>query len=465
MRILDPAIVVMISYFFFFSGWVQPGELAKILSIYCGILVVAIFPLFNLYKSWRIERIQRELKSIAAAWLMVLVAFNTLIYMIADTEQRQILWPWGLFNEVSFLAWALVVLLVITALRIFLRAFLRAIRKHGWNQRSVIILGAGNVGKKLAVYLQQTDSLGIQVQGFFDDKLTKGTQICLDNKDRIDVLGRLDDSVEYAVQRDIDIVFITLPMRAVQKINDLVWALGLRGINVMMAPDLFAFGLQKAKVVHIGNTPVMTFNLFPGWKRAFDIVFSLFALALFSPLMLMFSFLIKMEDGGAVFYGHKRIREQGREFNCLKFRTMYMNADKKLDNLLDHTPELKKEWEKSYKLKNDPRITKIGKILRKTSLDEIPQFVNILKGEMSIVGARPVVKDELDTYYNANALTYCAMKPGLTGLWQAGKRNDVEGYDEKVELDRLYILNANPWLDMQIIFRTVWKMICGKGAY
>ena len=264
---------------------------------------------------------------------------------------------------------------------------------------------------------------------------------------------------------DLDIVFIALPMRAEKKINELVWGLGLGGINVMMAPDLFAFGLQKAKVIHIGETPVMLFNLFPTWKRVFDVVFSFLALIVMSPIMLFIGFLIKQEDGGSIFYGHKRIREHGKIFKCLKFRTMHMNADKKLKELLAQDPVSAREWEKSYKLKKDPRITKIGKFLRKTSLDELPQFINVLKGEMSIVGARPVVKDELDKYYNSHSITYCSMKPGLTGLWQAGRRNDVEDYDERVRQDRLYIINANIWLDLKIIFKTVWKMISGKGAY
>ena len=347
-----------------------------------------------------------------------------------------------------------------------IRLLLRFIRKNGWNQRSVIIAGAGEVGINLAKYLQETGALGIKVIGFFDDNKKTEHPINIGNDEAVPVLGILKDSIPYAIHNEVDIVIIALPMRAAPKINELVWQLGLQGINVMMAPDLFTFGLQKTKMIRIGETPVMLFNLFPSWKRGFDIIFSIFALILFSPLMIIFPFLIKKEDGGNIFYGHPRIREQGKTFKCLKFRTMHMDADKRLSALLENNPDLAREWEKNYKLKDDPRITKIGKFLRKTSLDELPQFINVLKGEMSIVGARPVVKDELDKYYNTCALAYCSMKPGITGPWQAGKRNDIEDYTERVRLDRLYLLHANIWLDLKIIFKTIFKIITGgKGAY
>ena len=465
LRMIDPGIVISVAYIFCQMDWLHPNELGKILSIYCSILVVIIFPFFNIYKSWRIETIGQEIKTIAIAWILVLVIFNALIFLVAQAEQRDILLPFCLFSNSNFLSWAFSVFLAIGLSRISLRTFLRFIRRCGWNRRTVVIAGAGKVGKAVAEYLQSTEFLGIEVIGFFDDEIEKGTAIKLDNGNRLGVIGGVSDSIQYAVKKDIDIVFITLPMKAFQKINELVWGLGLRGIIVMMAPDLFAFGLQKTKVISVGNTPVMMFNLFPTWKRIFDFVFSLFALVIFSPLIGLIILLIKKEDGGPVFYGHERIREHGKTFKCLKFRTMHPNSDKRLNEILERDPALKKEWEHSYKLKNDPRITKIGKFLRKTSLDELPQFINILKGEMSIVGARPVIKDELDRYYNQHALTYCSMKPGLTGLWQSGKRSDVENYEERVEQDRLYVLKASPGLDIKIIFKTAWKMVYGKGAY
>jgi hypothetical protein len=126
---------------------------------------------------------------------------------------------------------------------------------------------------------------------------------------------------------------------------------------------------------------------------------------------------------------------------------------------------LRDEWERTYKITHDPRVTMVGMFLRKMSLDELPQFLNVLAGHMSVVGARPVVPGELAKYYNKTALTYCATKPGITGLWQCGKRSDTEDYSERVELDRWYVLNSNIWLDITIIFKTIKSMLSGRGAY
>jgi lipopolysaccharide/colanic/teichoic acid biosynthesis glycosyltransferase len=159
----------------------------------------------------------------------------------------------------------------------------------------------------------------------------------------------------------------------------------------------------------------------------------------------------------------------GREFECLKFRTMAVDADKRLKELLADNPELAAEWKSNYKLKEDPRITKIGHFLRRTSLDELPQFINVLKGEMSVVGARPIVGKELEDYYKGNgeqsAGRYVSMKPGITGPWQVTKRNDIEDYKERVELDDWYVLNHSLWYDIKIIFKTIRCMFIGKGAY
>jgi lipopolysaccharide/colanic/teichoic acid biosynthesis glycosyltransferase len=175
--------------------------------------------------------------------------------------------------------------------------------------------------------------------------------------------------------------------------------------------------------------------------------------------------LIKMEDNGPVFYKHSRVMESGKKFNCLKFRTMHVNAHQRLKGLFEKNPALRDEWERTYKLKNDPRVTRVGKFLRKTSLDELPQFLNVLAGHMSVVGARPVVPEELDKYYKESALTYCATKPGITGLWQTGKRSDTVNYHERVALDRWYVSNCSSWLDIKIIFKTIRSMVKTKGAY
>jgi lipopolysaccharide/colanic/teichoic acid biosynthesis glycosyltransferase len=176
--------------------------------------------------------------------------------------------------------------------------------------------------------------------------------------------------------------------------------------------------------------------------------------------------LIKLGDGGPVLYAHERITSRGRKFKCLKFRTMRVGADQELAALLADDPALREEWEKHFKLKDDPRVTRIGRFLRHASLDEFPQFINVLKGDMSVVGARPIVGRELREYYkNDSAGLYCSMKPGVTGPWQVGKRSDTDDYDERVRLDDWYILNSSLWTDVKIIVKTVAALFKGKGAY
>lgn len=203
----------------------------------------------------------------------------------------------------------------------------------------------------------------------------------------------------------------------------------------------------------------------PWWKRTFDIVFSLFVIIITLPITIPIAIAIKLTDGGSVFYKHTRIGYKGKKFEVIKFRSMYMDADKRLKDILENDSKAREEWEKTFKLKNDPRVTPIGKFLRKTSLDELPQFLNVLKGDMSVVGPRPVVEEELKKYYKENAEVYMSVKPGITGYWQVEGRSDIEDYQERVKMDVWYVKNMNFWLDLKIILKTIWVMIKGKGAY
>ncbi len=203
----------------------------------------------------------------------------------------------------------------------------------------------------------------------------------------------------------------------------------------------------------------------PWWKRPFDLIFSLLAILLLGPIMLFIAILIKITDRGPVFYTHERVGYKGKKIKVLKFRSMYPDADKRLKEILEKDPKAREEWEKTFKLKNDPRVTLIGKFLRKTSLDELPQFFNVLKGDMSIVGPRPVVEEELKKYYKEKAEIYKSVKPGITGYWQVEGRSDVEDYEERVRMDEWYVKNQSFWLDVKIILKTIKVMLTGKGAY
>ncbi|MGL4656420.1 MAG: sugar transferase [Sarcina sp.] len=194
-------------------------------------------------------------------------------------------------------------------------------------------------------------------------------------------------------------------------------------------------------------------------KRTFDILSAGSALIIFSPIFILLIILIRLDSKGAALFGHKRIGKDGKEISVYKFRTMVINAQEVLENF---TPEQKAEFEKNFKLENDPRITRIGGFLRKTSLDELPQLVNILKGDMSVVGPRPIVKAEIKKYGQFSNKLFSVV-PGLTGHWQANGRSDTT-YEERVQMDMYYIDNRNFLMDIKIIFQTVISVIKKEGA-
>ncbi len=206
-------------------------------------------------------------------------------------------------------------------------------------------------------------------------------------------------------------------------------------------------------------------NFYIIFKSFLDIIFSIIFIVVCSPLFLVIIILIKFSSRGPIFFSHKRIGKFNQPFNCIKFRTMHPEADDILFNLLEGNSFLKEEFEKTQKLKNDPRITVIGKILRKTSLDELPQFINVLRMEMSIVGPRPIVKSEV-IKYGSNITKVLSIKPGITGLWQVSGRNNLS-YQKRVFLDSLYVDNISFLMDLRIIIRTFGVLLfpLDRGAY
>jgi lipopolysaccharide/colanic/teichoic acid biosynthesis glycosyltransferase len=200
-------------------------------------------------------------------------------------------------------------------------------------------------------------------------------------------------------------------------------------------------------------------------KRSFDIVFSLLVLVLFSPLYLLVMALIALNSPGPVLYVQQRVGKNHKQFNCLKFRTMVHHADELLMDIMETSPHLRQEFEESFKLKHDPRVTWIGRFLRVTSLDEFPQFWNVLKGDMSVVGPRPLVPEELPRY-GQHIDKILTIRPGLTCIWQVSGRNDIP-YHRRIQMDLHYVSYRNFWLDFYLIFRTIGVVIFPKnnGAY
>ena len=194
-------------------------------------------------------------------------------------------------------------------------------------------------------------------------------------------------------------------------------------------------------------------------KRIIDVIISTIGLIVLSPIFLILAIIIKLDSKGPVFFAHTRYGKDGKKFKMYKFRTMYENAQ---DMINDFTPEQMKEWKENFKLQDDPRITKVGKFLRKTSLDELPQIVNIIKGDLSIIGPRPVIEEELEKYGD-NKDKFLSVSPGLTGYWQANGRSSTT-YEQRMEMELYYIDNISPKLDVKIFFKTIESVIKKEGA-
>lgn len=194
-------------------------------------------------------------------------------------------------------------------------------------------------------------------------------------------------------------------------------------------------------------------------KRIFDVVSASAALLVLSPVFFVVSLLIKLDSEGPIIFKHKRIGKKGKPIALYKFRSMVNDAEAAIKRF---TPEQREEWEKNFKLENDPRITKIGAFLRKTSLDELPQLLNIIRGDLSVVGPRPVIGEELELY-GENKGKFLSATPGLTGYWQAYARSDCS-YEQRIEMELYYVENASFWWDIKIIFATVGAVLCAKGA-
>lgn len=265
-------------------------------------------------------------------------------------------------------------------------------------------------------------------------------------------------------------IVLALEQGGLEFYQEMVQQLSRSCLNIHIVPSLRGLPLNGMVLNHFFAQEVLVLsvrnNLARLWpqllKRCFDLTASICVIVISSPLLLWVAVKV-LATGRPIFYGHIRVGQNGNSFACYKFRTMQPNADKLLKELLEKSPEARAEWECDFKLKNDPRITKIGHFLRKTSIDELPQLWNVLKGEMSLVGPRPVVKAELKRYGN-QVDYYLEAKPGITGLWQVSGRNNIT-YDTRVYLDAWYVKNWSLFHDFMIICKTIKVILTRHGAY
>ena len=217
-------------------------------------------------------------------------------------------------------------------------------------------------------------------------------------------------------------------------------------------------GTKELMKIEINNLEIRK-KIYKVLKRIADIIGGIIGLILLSPVFLILAICIKIDSKGPVIFAHKRIGKKGKEFNMYKFRSMYENAEEMIENFNE---EQKREWQENFKLENDPRITKVGKFLRKTSLDELPQIVNIIKGDLSIIGPRPVIGEELEKY-GKNKEKFLSITPGLTGYWQANGRSNTT-YEERMQMELYYIDNQSLRLDIKVFFKTIVSVIKKEGA-
>lgn len=347
-----------------------------------------------------------------------------------------------------------------------------ALARAGVWRRRVLVIGAGKTGELVIHALSREPYLGYQVVGLLDDDLQKKQKIIVANSGvGVCVLGGFNDAEQVMASTGVRNLILAAPGLPAHALVDLVNRLQLASESLMVVPDLFGlpamgteaeyFFDERFLALHLKNNLASHTNIF--LKRAFDLATGCLLMLLLLPLIAATALAVKLDSPGPVIFTHRRIGRCGQEFKCYKFRTMIVNAQDALDKLLKENPALRTEWEKDFKLKDDPRITRIGKILRKTSLDELPQIFNVLKGEMSLVGPRPIVRKEIEKYGEQISYFY-QVHPGMTGLWQISGRSEVE-YDERVQMDTWYIRNWSLWLDITLLIRTATVVLIRKGAY
>ena len=332
---------------------------------------------------------------------------------------------------------------------------------RGVGVRRAIIVGAGEIGRTVMRTVVARPGLGYQVVGFVDDNPEKG----LGNLGRFEGLGPVNNLPRLIEEENIDEVIITLPWMYHRKIMGIVRACERRNITAHIVPDLFQMSLSRVDVDDLGGVPLVGVrevgfgHKVRAIKRVMDVAGAALGMTLGAPMLGLIALAIKLDSEGPILFRQTRVGANGREFKIVKFRSMYEGAEEKLEELRDQS----EVDGPIFKLRDDPRVTLVGRILRRTSLDELPQLWNVLQGDMSLVGPRPPIPAEVEEYLEWHKKRL-EVRPGMTGLWQVSGRS-LLSFDEQCLLDIYYIENWSLWLDFQILLRTVPEVIFGNGAY
>lgn len=448
-RLMDPLIAAGILFFLVNIRGESFNMSYVVLSIITVLLVLIVFDAFQIYRSWRGLSLAVEIRSIFAAWLVVLSVLLLFGYITKTSIY---------FSRFLLLFWCVSTPTLYVISRVGVRLLLRWIRRKGKNARSVVIVGAGNLGKRLYDRILHSPSTGMRVVGFFDDKNSSE----LSSVDNVPIIGTLDDVVDYCKGKNIDRAYFTLPLRAEFRMREVVLRLQDTNTFVYIVPDIFAFELLQTRIESVEDMPVLSITDTPMRgvagivKRVEDVLLLIVSIPIVLPLIAIVSVFIKVTSSGPVFFRQRRCGLNGEEFLVYKFRTMTVCED---------------GMEVAQAKKADSRVTRLGRLLRKTSLDELPQFLNVLKGNMSIVGPRPhaVAHNE---YYRSRIQGYMLrhrVKPGITGLAQVngwrGETETIDKMEKRIEHDLSYIRSWSPWLDLFIIMKTMKNGFFDKNAY
>ncbi|WP_352246179.1 sugar transferase [Candidatus Jettenia sp. AMX1] len=432
------------------NGYYQMSDyliLIPILLIIWGVLLYC----FGMYNSFRTKHISDVLFIVIEAALVGCSLFGSFIFITKMNSVSRLHIVYSFLFAVMF----------ISIEKIALIQFFRYQRKKGFNTRNILIVGTGVRAQHLINLISNHPEWGIRIIGLVDNDTTKiNTMIC-----GYKVIGSFNDVSDILHNCVVDEVIFVVPRSWLSKIEKIMSMCEIEGLKVSVALDLFELKLSKAKYSNLEKLPLLTFESTPDKllhlfiKRLFDLGVSTTALIVSSPVFALAAITVKMTSRGHIFFKQQRCSLNGRTFTMYKFRTMVEDAESKLNDLLKYN-EMKGPV---FKMKNDPRVTRVGKFLRKFSIDELPQLWSVFKGDMSLVGPRPPIPNEVSKYepWQRRRLS---MRPGLTCLWQAYGRNKITDFNEWMRLDLTYIDNWSLWLDCKILLKTLPVVLFGVGA-
>ena len=401
-----------------------------------------------LYSSWRADSIGREAWSILSIWILTCCVMLALVFLSKSSIN---------FSRVTILAWTMTTPILLVGERILLRFVLRRFRKFGFNSRSVAIVGGGKNAAQLIDVIMRSPWMGLKIEGVYDDLDSIHPQ------QHINLLRRdIETLLQRAQEGAIDCVYIAYPMQQEEKIRQLVERLADSTVSVHIVPDVFVSELFHARWTSLGEVPLVSVFESPIYgsnsflKRLEDVILSSLILLLISPVLLSIALAVKLTSPGQILFKQRRYGLNGQVIEVWKFRSMSVTEDGA------HIPQAQK---------NDPRVTRLGAFLRKTSMDELPQFINVLQGGMSIVGPRPHAVAHNEQYRKLihGYMLRHTVKPGITGWAQVngwrGETDTMEKMEMRVKYDLDYINNWSIAFDLKIIWMTIFGGMRGKNAY